>query len=233
MTISTKDIKCLLIGVSGYPGAGKDDLILKALHTSILLRRDKFAFPLQDLVAELAGINTFDNSHRNLFDNREWKETYPLLNIDGKTWTPRQTLQKVGQGFREIFGKNIWVNKAVESAASHPKQVVCYFTDMRYQAEFDMIKEAGGITIFIDRPEAEQAALANPVFNHESESFLPTLKTQCDLIIDNSGSLEEYECQIKRLALMLTVNNSQGFLVRNKAAQESLLRMFNTKTSLD
>lgn len=229
MSQTTKsDIKCLLIGVSGYPGAGKDDSILKVLHTNFLLRRYKFAYPIQDLVAELGGVDAPGNTHRELFDNREWKETYPLLNIDGVVWTPRQALQKVGHGFREMFGDNIWVNKAMQLAASYPREVICYFTDMRYKTEFDMIKQAGGITIFIDRPEAEEAALANPVFAHESEAYLPELKKHCDIIIDNSRGIEEFHWQINELASLLTVNSGEGRLVRNATLQAQLIKTFNT-----
>lgn len=225
--VSTRDVKCLLIGVGGYPGAGKDDSILQVLQTNILLRRDKFAFPIQDLVAELGGIESFDNSHRNLFENREWKETYPLLTIDGKVWTPRQALQKVGHGFREMFGDNIWVNKAIQSASLYPKEVICYFTDMRYATEFEMIKKAGGITVFIDRPSAEAAALANPTFAHESEAFVPELKHLSDIVIDNSRDIEEYKWQLNELASLLTVNNGEGRLVRNTMLQAQLVNTFN------
>jgi hypothetical protein len=225
--VSTKDVKCLLIGVGGYPGAGKDESILKVLGTNYLLRRDKFAFPIQDLVAELGGIETFDNSHRNLFENREWKETYPLLTIDGKIWTPRKALQKIGQGFRKMFGNNIWVNKAIQSASLYPREAICYFTDMRYATEFEMIKKAGGITVFIDRPSAEEAALSNPVFAHESEAFVPELKHRCDIVIDNSRGMEEYLWQISELASLLTVNNGEGRLVRNAMLQAQLVKTFN------
>jgi hypothetical protein len=227
-------VNCLLIGVAGFPGAGKDAFCEAVLKNSFNLRKYKFAYPIQDLTAELAGIESFDNSHRNLFENREWKETFPLLTIDGKVWTPRKTMQTIGQGFRDMFGQSIWSNKAQEYASILSGEVICYFTDMRYHNEFQFIRDNGGITIFIDRPEAEQAALSSEVFNHASEMFVPEMKHRSMMRVDNSRDLDALVFQANEFSGLLTANNpceTGSRLKGNLVVQEQLINTFNANCS--
>ena len=57
------------------------------------------------------------------------------------------------------------------------------FSDVRFQSEVDWIRQRGGTLWRIERPQAV------PVREHVSESAGKLL--ECDLTIDNSGSIDE------------------------------------------
>lgn len=57
---------------------------------------------------------------------------------------------------------------------------------MRFKVEAEMVKERGGIVIYIDRPGCE-------VGNHQSEreAFELYQEGKCDHVIHNNGTLED------------------------------------------
>jgi dephospho-CoA kinase len=88
-------------------------------------------------------------------------------------------------------GKTIWVRlcekKIIQMLKENKKILV---SDGRFPDEIDMIKQYNGIILKIDRNNSYD-------LGHESESYISKIKY--DKIIDNNGTLDDLENEIKKL----------------------------------
>jgi hypothetical protein len=187
-----------LISLSGYPGSGKDTIYDLLTWEVPSIQKLKFAYGIQDIVCMLAGTYESNLEHRELFENRTWKETAQYFPSDYKFTTPRKAAQTIGQGMRELVSDTIWIDK-VRRERSESNKNVLVITDTRHENEVDYVRSVGGLVVFVDRPKAEADTKQNPVFNHVSEQYLETIREKADLIIDNSGTYED---------LIVTVRNN-------------------------
>jgi hypothetical protein len=118
--------------------------------------------------------------------------------------TPRKILQLLGtEAGRGIIHPNIWVNsmfsdyKGVDKfRAETPKEPWQFpnwiTTDTRFPNELEAVKERGGITIIVKRPETDHLA-----GDHASETALDN--STFDEVIVNDGSLEDLIEKVKEI----------------------------------
>lgn len=115
--------------------------------------------------------------------------------------TVRALLQKLGtDAIRDRVHKNAWVNALFANyklyknythtdtpEMEYPKWII---SDMRFPNEMEAIKERGGLTIRVVRPQTE-----GQITRHESETALD--KAEFDFVIHNDGSLEHLKEIVK------------------------------------
>lgn len=128
----------LIVLLAGPAGVGKSttaraiaDLYIRT-HPTGILQRLSFAGPLYEMTARLAGM-TVDEMHlRKEVPLTAREARQPCL--VGKT--PRQLLQMVGEGMRQIFGPTFWIEQA--QARINPSANVVLFDDGRHPPELQM-----------------------------------------------------------------------------------------------
>jgi hypothetical protein len=170
-----------LIGLSGYAGAGKDEVarILKPHGWE----RASFADPLRAALYALDPV--VDNPRdagsligaklQSLVDEYGWdnvKRTNPEV---------RALLQRMGTEVgRDLFGADFWVDQAMASLEEGGRYV---FTDCRFPNEADAIRSRGGEVWRVTRPGVTR------VNQHPSETALDTY--DFDRVVLNVGTLED------------------------------------------
>jgi hypothetical protein len=118
--------------------------------------------------------------------------------------TPRKILQLLGtEAGRVIIHPNIWVNSMFSEyigvdkfRAETPRDPWQFpnwvITDTRFPNELEAVKERGGITIIVKRPETDHLA-----GDHASETALDN--STFDEVIVNDGSLEDLIEKVKEI----------------------------------
>lgn len=123
----------MILGLMGPAGSGKST-VAKYLHDTWSASRFAFADHLKALAAA-----TFDLSHAQCYGTQAQKEE-----IDPRYGTsPRWIFQRLGQGARDTFGENFWIEMLLRQiAAVRPRLAV--IEDVRYVNEAVAIHAAGG-----------------------------------------------------------------------------------------
>lgn len=197
-----------IVGITGKIGSGKDtiaDYLCKE-HGYV---RMSFASTLKDAVSSVFGWD------RNMLEgltkeSREWRETKDTwwsnrLNME---ITPRFVLQYWGtEVCRQGFHNDIWVASLENKLRNISKNVV--ITDCRFKNEVDAIKNAGGVSIRVERgnePEWYNFArqyndtndtITKELLKNELElmnvhaSEYSSVGLDYDYVIDNNGTLED------------------------------------------
>ena len=143
---------------------------------------------------------TFEGNHEGYIDykgNENHYEEQDMIDSHLIKLTPRLLLQLMGtECGRQIIHPNIWVNalmseyKIIENYNTiYPNWII---TDVRFPNEFRSIKNKGGITIRVNRPNLPESF-------HLSEISLNS--AECDYTIDNNGNIEELIEKIKNLKI--------------------------------
>jgi len=75
--------------------------------------------------------------------------------------------------------------------------------DCRLQLEFNYLKSHGWQTVYIEASEEIRRERAKTlglefIADHSSETEVPSLNSQCDLVIVNEGTLEEFKDTVRR-----------------------------------
>ena len=169
----------MLIGINGYAGAGKDEVGKLIVKHAPTFKVKKFAGKLKQIATILTGIPTHH------FENQRIKQS----NLSGWDMSVRELLQRLGtEAIRDGLHPKAWINALMADYMVGDDWVI---TDMRFQNEYDTICSYGGYTIQVYR-----AGVKAPN-NHSSEEGITN---GCfDYIIDNSGTLEQLEEEVKRI----------------------------------
>jgi hypothetical protein len=140
----------MILGICGLISSGKDT-IADYLTTSYGFKRVSFAASLKDAVSMVFGWD------RELLEgttksSREWREKKDewWSNRLGVEITPRWVLQYWGTDIlRKHFHTDIWVASAENKLRQSTDNIV--ITDCRFANEINAVKNAGGITLRVER----------------------------------------------------------------------------------
>lgn len=179
-----------LIGLSGYAGAGKDE-VAKILG-ELGWEKDAFANRVREFAYHLNPPVTVQDGGqllylRNVVDSHGWdraKREFPEV---------RGLLQRLGtDAGRRIFGENIWVHALMNSHnLGWGKRLVV--SDVRFPNEYRAILDAGGTLMWIIRPGVEPTVDELGVV-HESETALDG--HYFDHVIVNDGTLDDLKTKV-------------------------------------
>lgn len=192
----------MIIGVSGYARAGKDE-IAKILVEEFDFKRVAFADKLREVLYALNPIvdtwgRVAEGSQIGIPDE-PFSVTY-LQDViederygwDGYKESPygpeiRRLLQRLGtEAGRNTLWDSIWVDAALKDYKPGDRLVV---PDMRFPNEFDAIKARGGMTWRVNRKGV------GPANSHASETALDN--HQFAVVFNNNWSLEDLRNSVR------------------------------------
>jgi hypothetical protein len=168
-----------VIGFAGYAGSGKN-AAAEALGGVVI----GFADPLYAGLAAMLGVT------EEQLRARATKEL-PMAGI-GKS--PRDLLRTLGTEWgRELVREDIWIVRArqrIEDASQAGAAIVAV-CDVRFPNEVAMVRELGGQVWWVDRPGVTCG-------EHVSDRAVGP--EDCDLVVDNSGTVEQLRWRVQAQA---------------------------------
>jgi len=178
----------MIVGIGHIKQVGKSTAA-QALCAQLGFHEISFAGPLKELAYKMdplvqSGVPTNIGAGRGrlqwVINSLGWdraKEQMPEV---------RRLLQNLGVAARETFGEDFWIDMAFR--VDRVENVV--ISDVRFQNEFNAIKDRGGMLIKIIRPGREAAG-------HISETELLSVPDdEWDCIIENRGTVLELEAAV-------------------------------------
>jgi hypothetical protein len=211
MNIIENSLKQKIIGICGFIGCGKGtvgDILIRSHN----FKKISFAETLKDGVAAVYG---WDRKllEGNTEASRSWRETPDEFWTKelGREITPRYVLQLFGTDcMRRGFDEQIWVLTVKRKILENPNDNFVV-PDARFYNERDMLKELGGQVWRVKRgpdPEWVKEAISDNRYDttwmkkypkiHESEWRWFDYDSEFDRIINNEGSLEDLEKEVKK-----------------------------------
>ena len=172
----------MIVGISGYKSTGKDTAG-SVLIDNFGWNRMSFAKPIKDLVSSTFALDRFmlEGSDCKMRTIREDKIS-ELFN-----YSPRQLLQIVGTGFRDLIHPDVWVKIVEREYLNQDKHIV--ITDVRFPNEIAMIRKYGFV-VRINRPgfdgdqHISERALDNFVFDYDvtNDDLIHHFKNKMDAL---------------------------------------------------
>lgn len=208
----------MIIGVTGFIGSGKDT-VANYLTTFHGYKRISFAGTLKDAVSKVFGWDR-EMLEGTTKSSREWREQLDLWwseRLGIPELTPRWVLQQWGtEVCRQGFHNDIWVASVENQLRKSRDNIV--ITDCRFANEIEAIKNAGGITMRVergDKPEWYDSAVAynrgpngNSLWSisksrldkfkiHASE--YSSVGLQHDYYLNNNSTIDELHKQVESI----------------------------------
>lgn len=168
-----------VIGITGFAGSGKDlfaDYLVDELLFNYISLAEKYSFaePIKRGCSELFNISLDD-----FYDRDKKEQVIPLW---GKS--PRELLIMLGTDMlRDQFDPKVWTKSAdIHIKRNIKNNVVTVLPDIRFNNEYDLVKEHDGFMINILSDVRGVSGI-----NHVSESGLSG-ERPADYIVRNNGT---------------------------------------------
>lgn len=183
----------MIVGVSGYAGAGKDSV------ARVLVERQGMArYAFADAIkAVLADIDPFVTELGEWDDRLSELDRPDPAQPGGIDWERvklssevRRLLQSLGVAARAHIHPDVWVDAVMRRIDAAGGDAV--ISDVRFPNEARAIKERGGIIWRVARPGV------GPANAHESETALD--RWPFDATIANNGTLDDLAAAVQALA---------------------------------
>lgn len=205
----------MIIGLSGLIGSGKGT-VAQCLVDEFGFRQDSFAASLKDACAVL-----FDWPRHLLegdtLESRQWREVadeWWSKKLGISNFTPRYALQHLGTNvLRSHFNDNLWFLTLENRLRKNSSQNIV-ISDVRFNNEYQFIRDQGGIIIQINRgkkPEwfdvAANANLGNDIARYEMETIYKHVHPsewswagqEYDFEINNNESITDLNTRISNI----------------------------------
>ena len=177
-----------VIGISGKMRSGKDyvgSVLREKLQQEsclVLSFADQLKFDC--LLDEM---NSTQKGNHNIYEISNIFQKY----FEHKPSEIRKKIQDYGMDKRQNVCEDYWIKNLYLHMLLHSFRGISLFiiTDVRFENEYNFIKEIGGKIIKVVAPKRCKEFTANlpdSQINHESESFIETMKY--DIIIDNDDN---------------------------------------------
>ena len=141
----------IIIGISGFQGAGKDT-VADYLQNIYGFKRDSFAATLKDAVAAVFGWDRELLEGRTT-ESRAWREQVDAWwanRLNMPNLTPRLVLQLWGtEVARRAFHDDTWIASLENKLSKAHNDIV--ITDVRFPNEIQAVRNAGGVVIRVVR----------------------------------------------------------------------------------
>ena len=203
----------MIIGICGFIGSGKDTVANMFVERGCV--QDSFAAPLKDVCASVFGWQR-EMLEGDTVESRDFRETPDVFwtrKLGVPNFTPRLALQLLGtEVLRNHFNENIWLNSLEYRIRKQLTDAPCtVISDARFRNELNLIKEMGGVIIWVQRGElpewfetaktAHENVISRRIMEtkyrdvHESEWNWAGYPA--DYIVNNNGTLEELAKQVE------------------------------------
>lgn len=165
----------LLVGFTGYAGAGKDfvaDLIIDELQVinNIWVEKVGWANGVREEIQEVLAHGLF---------------LEPLWSKPTDTEVIRPLLQWWGTELRRAQDPDYWVKWGLDKIRTEGLGEVVFMPDTRFKNEADAIRDAGGFIVRVEADEDVRYKRIGKTPSHESEAYAMTLVA--DFVVTNNG----------------------------------------------
>jgi len=187
-----------IIGLCGPKYCGKDTAASRLIQVNddyekLVFRRAPMAEGVKKICSEVFGWSW------ELLEDPVLKETkldaWPHIE-------PRWPMMDIANWMRAKYGGDVWCRRwaRIMHQLNHAwgAHVI---TDVRFPEEVDMISSYGGLLIYINRPEAEEAlakgkAAGSEMAKNQSESHYDFLRKQAHFEVNNTASVYYLQMQM-------------------------------------
>lgn len=185
-----------ILGLAGFAQSGKDT----SAHALIETGWTRMAFGdaiRSSTLATVKWVKIRGGRVWWLAGHRPWRTVSLAALVNEIGWEAakkhpevRGALQNVGKDARDQFGANAWTDAVMRAVNTSDGPVV--ITDVRFPAEVDAIRAAGGRVVRIVRPGT------GPVNEHPSETALEGY--ELDAVVVNDGTPADIQAKVHALA---------------------------------
>jgi len=192
-----------LVGIGGPLGSGKDALA-DYLVENHGYQKTFMSEPLHEALATINPWIVFeqDPQHDGIVYPTRYVDLVELVGYTEAKRTPevRRLLQALGTEVgRNMMGETVWTDMAQKKIRSwRSKGLPVVITGIRFPNELEMIREMGGVSVWVHRPQDIDALVDGAIHGHSSETSLS--REDFDLTVHNTGSLDDLEVRAAELA---------------------------------
>ena len=184
-----------IIGVCGKGGSGKDTIanyLVKNYGYHRVAAADAMKEDLcRYLDMDLETLESIKNKELSLVDEGEYNV------IDYGSFSIRRFLQLYGMDMRYRVSDTYWLERSIKEKVEElgtNGQSNIVVSDVRFEIEFNWIKDNGGSIIYVDG----RCGLTEDQSNHVSEDFVNTTAAmKSDFLIDNCGNFNDLYEQVE------------------------------------
>lgn len=176
----------MIIGIAGKKGTGKDT----AAETLGNFKNLKMAGALKAMFRAFLEYQEMEQTTIERMVEGDLKEVPSKKYLCGKS--PRVFMQLLGTEFgRDLIDEDLWVNSTMRKAENYTN---VKFTDIRFPNEHEAVKQAGGITVRVERDTEEDSTSS-----HASEMFIDSLPV--DYLIINDSTIDQLQSEMKEIVV--------------------------------